>query len=97
MQGRVQAATHSPMQAPGSCSPAGSPRLPPADTNRHMSVFLTTPGSCSPNHVLHELAILDQSGRGRHIVRASKPRDGPLYAPYRWVGGLEPGSQGWVS
>lgn len=42
-----------------------------ADTRKHVSVFLTTPGSINPNHVLYEVAILDQaSGPGiwRHAV-----------------------------
>lgn len=33
-----------------------------------MSAFLTTPGSLNPNHVLYEIAILDQSGRDKHIL-----------------------------
>eukprot|EP00798_Chlamydomonas_sp_ICE-L_P004497 gene4497-14655_t len=39
-----------------------------ADTCRYMSVFLTTPGSINPNHILFEIAILDQSGKDRNIV-----------------------------
>ena len=31
-----------------------------ADTCRYISVFLTTPGSVNPNHIMYELAILDQ-------------------------------------
>lgn len=31
-----------------------------ADTRRFVSVFLTTPGALNPNHIMYELAILDQ-------------------------------------
>lgn len=31
-----------------------------ADTRRYVSMFLTTPGSLNPNHIMYELAILDQ-------------------------------------
>ena len=31
-----------------------------ADTRRFVSVFLTTPGAVNPNHVMYEVAILDQ-------------------------------------
>ena len=28
--------------------------------HRYMSAFLTTPGAVNPNHVLYEIAVLDQ-------------------------------------
>lgn len=31
-----------------------------ADARKHLSVFLTTPGAINPNHILYEVAILDQ-------------------------------------
>ena len=33
-----------------------------ADACRYVSVFLTTPGSLNPNHIMYEIAILDQVG-----------------------------------
>lgn len=32
-----------------------------ADARRFVSVFLTTPGATNPNHILYEIAILDQA------------------------------------
>jgi hypothetical protein len=32
-----------------------------ADTGRYVSLFLTTPGAVNPNHVMYEIAILDQA------------------------------------
>ena len=31
-----------------------------ADASKYVSVFLTTPGSVNPSHIMYELAILDQ-------------------------------------
>lgn len=31
-----------------------------ADTSHHLSVFLTSPGAINPNHVLYEMAVVDQ-------------------------------------
>jgi hypothetical protein len=31
-----------------------------ADCSQHLSLFLTSPGADSPNHVLYELAVVDQ-------------------------------------
>ncbi|KAG1666998.1 hypothetical protein FOA52_014310 [Chlamydomonas sp. UWO 241] len=46
-----------------------------ADTRKFVSVFLTTPGTTNPNHVLYEVAVLDQSGRDRHIIEARSMHD----------------------
>ncbi|KAF8056363.1 BPM3 [Scenedesmus sp. PABB004] len=65
-----------------------------ADSAGHVSVFLTACGpdgaaaATAPCHVLHEIAILDQSGRGRHLTRASKPGASPGGGPRAaWPGG----------
>ena len=39
-----------------------------ADACRYVSVFLTTPGSLNPNHIMYEIAILDQVGPFRQLV-----------------------------
>lgn len=41
-----------------------------ADVQNSLSVFLSSPSGCASNHLLYEIAILDQSGKGRHLVRA---------------------------
>ncbi|KAI8463356.1 MAG: hypothetical protein J3K34DRAFT_495639 [Monoraphidium minutum] len=38
-------------------------------------------GGGGPGHVLWELAVLDQSGAGRHLARAPRPGAAPLLAP----------------
>ncbi|WIA35030.1 hypothetical protein OEZ86_003521 [Tetradesmus obliquus] len=51
-----------------------------ADCCQHLSLFLTTPGGAgsSADHILYELAVVDQTGRGRHLLRSSRPlREGP--------------------
>ncbi|KAF6262235.1 TRAF-like protein [Scenedesmus sp. NREL 46B-D3] len=56
------------------------------DCSQHLSLFLTTPGGASPSHVLYELAVVDQSGHGRHLLRASRLlREGPPLAQGRGV------------
>lgn len=44
-----------------------------ADACRYVSVFLTTPGSLNPNHIMYELAILDQVGLTCHKVTSPCP------------------------
>ncbi|GAX77588.1 hypothetical protein CEUSTIGMA_g5032.t1 [Chlamydomonas eustigma] len=39
-----------------------------ADCSPFVSTFLTTPGAMHPNQVMYEIAILDQSGKDRHII-----------------------------
>ncbi|KAF5830352.1 TRAF-like protein [Dunaliella salina] len=59
-----------------------------ADTRRYISAFLTTPGAINPNHVLYEVAVLDQSGKDRHITASracQNNRNGPLLAHCRGV------------
>eukprot|EP00878_Enallax_costatus_P045660 GHUV01055105.1.p1 GENE.GHUV01055105.1~~GHUV01055105.1.p1 ORF type:complete len:203 (+),score=34.81 GHUV01055105.1:593-1201(+) len=56
-----------------------------ADAARHVSVFLTTQASVNPNHIIYEIAVLDQSGRNRHLVHASKPQQGPCMMPLSGV------------
>jgi len=54
-----------------------------ADTRRYISAFLTTPGAINPNHLLYEVAVLDQSGRDRHITVSRgchNERNGPMLA-----------------
>lgn len=70
-----------PNPAPPRCTPAGFT----ADTRQYVSIFLTTPGSLPPNHVMYEVAILDQSGKGKHVVQKSRTDDGPLVVPYRGI------------
>jgi hypothetical protein len=44
-------------------------------------VFLTTPGAVNPNHVLYEIAILDQSGKDKHIAVSSQAMRQHMHAP----------------
>ncbi|KAK9812724.1 hypothetical protein WJX72_002637 [[Myrmecia] bisecta] len=68
---------------PSGCTP---------DSRKHVSIFLTTPGSYAANQILHEVAILDQSGKGQHIIQ-SRPRErGPLLAS-RGVGPVQEGDK----
>ncbi|KAL0022805.1 hypothetical protein WJX79_011008 [Trebouxia sp. C0005] len=47
----------------------------------YLSLFLTTPGStATSNQVLHKIVIVDQSGKGHHIIKSKSRVHGPLLA-----------------
>ncbi|KAL6760822.1 TRAF-like protein [Haematococcus lacustris] len=59
-----------------------------ADTRSYVSAFLTTPGSLNPNHVLYEVAVIDQSGRDKHVVASRGAEAGrcrPLLSQCRGI------------
>jgi len=49
------------------------------DLQKYVSVYLTTPTPAG-SPILHEVSVTDQSGKGKHITRASKRRIEPMLA-----------------